>query len=75
MRILTAGIGISNRAGKVGFHFPADPKEQQSDKPTAKDHGVDLDGSMATKEFLELAKNSYGRDIIKRTIKAYEGEK
>lgn len=30
---------------------------------------------MATKEFLELDKNSYGRDIIKRTIKAYEGEK
>ena len=41
----------------------------------AQDHGIDLDGSMTTKEFLELTKDSYGGDIIKRTIKVYEGEK
>lgn len=41
----------------------------------AQDHGIDLDGSMTTKEFLKLTKDSYGGDIIKRTIKAYEGEK
>lgn len=38
----------------------------------AQDHGIDLDGRMTTKEFLELTKNSYGGDIIRRTIKAYE---
>lgn len=38
----------------------------------AQDHGIDLDGSMTTKEFLELTKDSYGGDIIRRTIKAYE---
>ena len=38
----------------------------------AQDHGIDLDGSMATEEFLELTKDSYRGDIIHRTIKAYE---
>ena len=38
----------------------------------AQDHGIDLDGSMTTKEFLKLTKDSYGGDIIRRTIKAYE---
>ena len=38
----------------------------------AQDHGIVLDGSMTTKEFLELTKDSYGGDIIRRTIKAYE---
>lgn len=37
----------------------------------AKDHGIDLDGSMTTKEFLELTKDSYGGDIIRRTILRY----
>lgn len=37
----------------------------------AQDHEIDLDGSMTTKEFLELTKDSYGGDIIRRTIKAY----
>ena len=38
----------------------------------AQDHEIDIDGSMTTKEFLELTKDSYGGDIIRRTIKAYE---
>lgn len=38
----------------------------------AQDHGIVLDGSMTTKEFLELTKDSYGGDIIRSTIKAYE---
>lgn len=37
----------------------------------AKDHGIDLDGSMTTKEFLELTKDSYGGDIIRHTILRY----
>lgn len=40
----------------------------------AQNHGIDLDGSMTTREFLELTKDSYGGDIIKRAIKAYKGE-
>lgn len=38
----------------------------------AQDHGIELMGSMTTKEFLELTKDSYGGDIIRRTIKVYE---
>ena len=38
----------------------------------AQDHEINLDRSMTTKEFLELTKNIYGGDIIRRTIKAYE---
>ena len=41
----------------------------------AQDHGIDLDAEMTTNEFLEMTKGSYGGDIIKRTIKAYEEEK
>ena len=37
----------------------------------AQDHGIVLDGSMTTKEFLELTKDSYGGDIIRRTILRY----
>ncbi len=40
----------------------------------ARDHGIDLDGNMTTKEFLELTKDSYGGDIIKKTIYAYGDE-
>ena len=32
----------------------------------AKDHGVDLDGEMTVKEFIELTENAFGGDIIKR---------
>ena len=32
----------------------------------AKDHNVDLDGEMTVEEFIELTKNSFGGDIIKK---------
>ena len=32
----------------------------------AKDHDVDLDGEMTVEEFIELTKNSFGGDIIKK---------
>ena len=32
----------------------------------AKDHGVDLEGEMTVEEFIELTKNSFGGDIIKK---------
>lgn len=32
----------------------------------AKDHGVDLEGDMTVEEFIDLTKNSFGGDIIKR---------
>lgn len=35
------------------------------------DHGIDLDGKMSTKEFIELTKNAYGGEIIKRLEKEY----
>nr|DAJ81074.1 MAG TPA: neurotoxin [Caudoviricetes sp.] len=34
----------------------------------AQDHGIDLDGSMTTKAFLELTKNSYGGDVIRKVV-------
>lgn len=35
-------------------------------KQFAKDHGVDLDGEMTVEEFIELTKNAFGGDIIRR---------
>ena len=32
----------------------------------AKDHGIDLDGEMTVEEFIDLTKNAFGGDIIKR---------
>lgn len=32
----------------------------------AKDHGIDLDGEMTVEEFIDLTKNSFGGDIIKK---------
>ena len=32
----------------------------------AKDNGVDLDGEMTVKEFIELTENAFGGEIIKR---------
>ena len=37
----------------------------------AKDHGIDLDGKMSIKEFIELTKNAYGGEIIKELEKSY----
>jgi hypothetical protein len=34
----------------------------------AKDHNVDLDGKMTTKEFLRLTKDAFGSDIIRSVI-------
>lgn len=34
----------------------------------AQDHGIELDGSMTTKEFLELTKDSYGGDVIRKVV-------
>lgn len=45
---------------------------EQGRKAFVQDHEIDLNGSMTTKEFLKLTKDSYGGDIIKRVIKAYE---
>ena len=45
---------------------------EQGRKAFAMDHGIDLSGSMTTSEFLELTKDDYGGDIIKRVIDAYK---
>jgi hypothetical protein len=44
---------------------------EQGRKAFAMDHGIDLSGSMTTSEFLELTKDDYGGDIIKRVIETY----
>ena len=38
----------------------------------AMNHGIDLSGIMTTSEFLELTKDDYGGDIIKRVIETYK---
>lgn len=38
----------------------------------AKDHGIDLDGKMSTKEFIKLTKNAYGGEIIRKLEKEYK---
>lgn len=34
----------------------------------AKEHGIDMDGKMGTKEFLRLTKDAFGRDVIQKVI-------
>ena len=41
-------------------------------KAFAKDHAVDMNGSMTVKEFIALTKNAYGGDTIKRMAERYE---
>ena len=38
----------------------------------AKDHSIDLNGKMITKEFIKLTKNAYGGEIIKKLEKEYK---
>lgn len=38
----------------------------------AKDHGIDLDGEMSVKTFIELTKSAYGGEVIKQLEKEYE---
>ena len=38
----------------------------------AKDHGIDLDGKMSVKTFIELTKSAYGGEVIKQLEKEYE---
>ena len=37
----------------------------------AKEHNIDLNGNMTTREFLELTKDAYGGKIIRETMEAY----
>ena len=44
-------------------------------KAFAKDHGIDLkDGTMTLHEFLELTKNAYGGEVIRRVLQRLEEE-
>ena len=38
----------------------------------AEDHGIDLDGKMSIKKFIELTKNAYGGETIKKLEKEYK---
>lgn len=40
-------------------------------KAFAEEHGIDLNGEMTVEEFIELTKNSYGGDIIRRLAERY----
>ena len=39
----------------------------------AKDRGIDLDGEMSVKTFIELTKSAYGGEVIKQLEKEYKG--
>ena len=39
-----------------------------------KEHNIDLNGNMTTREFLEFTKDAYGGDIIRETIEKYGKE-
>ena len=41
-------------------------------KQFAKDHGIDLDGEMSVKTFIELTKSAYGGEVIKQLEKEYK---
>ena len=45
-------------------------------KAFAKDHGIDVEnGAMTLEEFLELTKDAYGGDVIRKTAKRLEGQR
>ena len=52
-----------------GWHHRLTGSCDMGRKQFARDHGVDLNhGMMTLTEFLELTKNAYGGDVIRKTI-------
>ena len=64
--------GIYPNMDFFSWHHRLTGSCEQGRKAFAKNHGIDLSGSMTTSEFLELTKDDYGGDVIKRVIKRYK---
>ena len=58
-----------------GWHHRLTGSCEAGRKAFAKDHGIDLDGTMKREEFFELTKDAYGGDVIREAMRIAEREK
>ena len=64
--------GTYNNTDLYDWHHRLTGSCEMGRQQFAKDHGIDLDGKMSTKEFIKLTKNAYGGEIIKKLEKEYK---
>lgn len=63
--------GTYNNTDLYDWHHRLTGSCEMGRQQFAIDHGIDLDGKMSIKEFIELTKNAYGGEIIKKLEKEY----
>ena len=54
-----------------GWHNRLTGSCEMGRREFAKEHNIDLNGNMTTREFLELTKDAYGGEIIRETMEVY----
>lgn len=64
---------VYNNTDLYDWHHKLTGSCEMGRQQFAKDHGIDLDGKMSIKEFIELTKNAYGGEIIRKLEKEYKG--
>ena len=64
--------GVYSNSDLYEWHHKLTGSCEMGRQQFAKDHGIDLDGKMSVKEFIELTKNAYGGEIIKRLEKEHQ---
>ena len=68
------GVSYANR-GLYDWHHRLTESCDMGRKAFAQDHGIDLNASMTVEEFIELTKDAYGGDIIRKLAERYmEGQ-
>lgn len=63
---------VYNNTDLYDWHHKLTGSCEMGRQQFAKDHGIDLDGKMRIKEFIELTKNAYGGEIIRKLEKEYK---
>lgn len=63
--------GVYSNTDLYDWHHRLTGSCEMGRQQFAIDHGIDLDGKMSIKEFIELTKNAYGGEIIKKLEKEY----
>lgn len=64
--------GTYNNTDLYDWHHRLTGSCEMGRQQFAEDHGINLDGKMNIKEFIELTKNAYGGEIIKKLEKEHE---
>lgn len=63
--------GVYSNSDLYDWHHKLTGSCEMGRRQFAIDHGIDLDGKMSTKEFIELTKNAYSGEVIKKLEKEY----